>query len=759
MSIVQIWRRSGEAEGNPLHKSFTRIATPAGEVKLDDLGLEDSHDWHRDKQVRERGEIKDPGERALLFQSRANIEALKKLFPQATSLARDSAFGENIVLDGDEFIPTKLCVGDVLHVLRKRRSSGSSSDDNEEVVAILAITSPRWPCYKIDLNHKFPDLVKGEGVRGVCGETGQAGFFCRVLKTGSIQIGDRVIVHERPLPSMTLAYVSRLCYGGTNRETCMIDKFQGTEKELTELLELKQLAYFEWRERLEKYVEKQKQSSTTASASAATNTATVAETRIDMPAGDAPVVPWYRRCCSRQAKQNREYESVTLATVSGSNTQETIKTNSKNAANAPTSTSTSNNNKNNKNNSPDSSKSKTNSTTTNADSSVSKSKNSSSSSSSSTNSTSPAASPTAAATREFTIEEIKASRKILLVISGFVYDVTEYVATHPGGKEVLLENKSTDATEEFEDVMHSKAAKNVMAKLRVGVLARESAVTLSSGGKVTSDFTPWTIKGISTVNHDCISLTLSSPPEVPVPPAWLETDLVWHLSILGEHLDADGQEVCRQYSPLSSVKHWGETKEVTLLIKVYPNGAFTRYLKDCKVGDSLRVGRPRVTLSVPALLDGRASFMDPSPCERPAPSIRIGLVAGGTGICPLIPLLTILLENAKKWSATMRLSIRLVYSNKCLEDILFEKELRAFASEFADIFQVMFSLTREQTVSDEYVRGRVSAEMLKWVGSSEGEAPNHRRLVVCGPKSFDDSISALLPKCGFSLGECLILDA
>ena len=33
-----------------------------------------------------------------------------------------------------------------------------------------------------------------------------------------------------------------------------------------------------------------------------------------------------------------------------------------------------------------------------------------------------------------------------------VYDVTEFLAEHPGGEEILLETAGTDSTEAFEDV-------------------------------------------------------------------------------------------------------------------------------------------------------------------------------------------------------------------------------------------------------------------------------------------------------------------
>ncbi|KAK8541580.1 hypothetical protein V6N13_137815 [Hibiscus sabdariffa] len=44
-----------------------------------------------------------------------------------------------------------------------------------------------------------------------------------------------------------------------------------------------------------------------------------------------------------------------------------------------------------------------------------------------------------------------------LVIGGKVYNVTKFLEDHPGGDEVLLSATGKDATDDFEDVGHSRA--------------------------------------------------------------------------------------------------------------------------------------------------------------------------------------------------------------------------------------------------------------------------------------------------------------
>ncbi|KAM5563116.1 cytochrome b5-like [Rosa sericea] len=55
-----------------------------------------------------------------------------------------------------------------------------------------------------------------------------------------------------------------------------------------------------------------------------------------------------------------------------------------------------------------------------------------------------------------------------LVIDGKVYDVTKFLEDHPGGDEVLLSSTGKDATDDFEDVGHSTAARAMMDEYYVG---------------------------------------------------------------------------------------------------------------------------------------------------------------------------------------------------------------------------------------------------------------------------------------------------
>ncbi|XP_018352340.1 PREDICTED: cytochrome b5-like [Trachymyrmex septentrionalis] len=76
--------------------------------------------------------------------------------------------------------------------------------------------------------------------------------------------------------------------------------------------------------------------------------------------------------------------------------------------------------------------------------------------------------------RVFTRSEIEKSDdkdKVLFILHDKVYNVRSFLNEHPGGEEILLEHKGMDASEDFDDVGHSKDAMELMKTYQVGVIA------------------------------------------------------------------------------------------------------------------------------------------------------------------------------------------------------------------------------------------------------------------------------------------------
>lgn len=124
------------------------------------------------------------------------------------------AFGENLTVA--DWAETDVCVGDVWRV-------GS---------AVLAVSQPRQPCWKLARRWRLKDLP----ARVV--ESGRCGWYVRVLAEGTIAAGDAVELVERPRPEWTVRRAHRVMYFG-----------RSNPEEMAALAEVPELS-LSWREEL-----------------------------------------------------------------------------------------------------------------------------------------------------------------------------------------------------------------------------------------------------------------------------------------------------------------------------------------------------------------------------------------------------------------------------------------------------------------------------------------------------------------------------
>ena len=73
------------------------------------------------------------------------------------------------------------------------------------------------------------------------------------------------------------------------------------------------------------------------------------------------------------------------------------------------------------------------------------------------------------------VAEHNNSKSCWMIIAGKVYAVERFLSEHPGGEDVLLETAGRDATREFEDVGHSKSARDQLNDFFIGDLVEEAA--------------------------------------------------------------------------------------------------------------------------------------------------------------------------------------------------------------------------------------------------------------------------------------------
>jgi ferredoxin-NADP reductase len=216
-----------------------------------------------------------------------------------------------------------------------------------------------------------------------------------------------------------------------------------------------------------------------------------------------------------------------------------------------------------------------------------------------------------------------------------------------------------------------------------------------------------------------VSGTVAETPRVRT----LELDVPgWAGHRAGQHLDVrltaeDGYTAQRSYS-IASAPGDG----VALTVERLDDGEVSPYLVDeAAEGDQLEVRGPVGGYFV---WDGE----DPEP---------VLLVAGGSGVVPLMAM------ARHRASIGALAPMRLVYSSRMLEDVIYREELERLSG---DGFDVVHTLTREQPPGWTGYAHRLDRELLAEVAWPAAERP---RVYVCGSTRFVDAAADALLELGY----------
>ena len=109
------------------------------------------------------------------------------------------SFGENLTTEG--LLEDTLCIGDLLRI-------GS---------AVLQVTQPRMPCYKLELRFSRDDMIKRFLL------SGRSGFYFSVIEPGDVTAGSRIEVLDRDPEAVTVSDIVRL-YLGQVRDPALIQR-------------------------------------------------------------------------------------------------------------------------------------------------------------------------------------------------------------------------------------------------------------------------------------------------------------------------------------------------------------------------------------------------------------------------------------------------------------------------------------------------------------------------------------------------------
>ncbi|GAB1607974.1 NADH-cytochrome b5 reductase 3-like isoform X2 [Argonauta hians] len=202
---------------------------------------------------------------------------------------------------------------------------------------------------------------------------------------------------------------------------------------------------------------------------------------------------------------------------------------------------------------------------------------------------------------------------------------------------------------------------------------------------------------------------------------------------VGQHIylsaRINGELVVRPYTPTSSDDDKGY---MDLVIKVYhknvhpkfpDGGKMSQYVEGLDIGDYIEVKGPSGLLTY----HGNGEFhIKPDKKSAPVPVTvkKIGMIAGGTGITPMLQIITQVMKESRH-----DLELSLLFANQTEKDILLRPELEKISEDHPDQFRLWYTVDRAEA-GWEYSTGFVNEEMIK----QHLPAPADDVLVLmCGP--------------------------
>ena len=185
------------------------------------------------------------------------------------------------------------------------------------------------------------------------------------------------------------------------------------------------------------------------------------------------------------------------------------------------------------------------------------------------------------------------------------------------------------------------------------------------------------------------------------------------------HATINDKAVKRPYTP-SSVP--GTTGYFDLTVKRYETGLVSKYLHDREIGDRVFMSGPN---SGGQWVDGMAT--------------RVGFVAGGTGITPIISIIRWILVKG------LDVELSLIFANKTEADIIFREEWDANAREHANFHA--YHVLEQPPAGWTQGRGRITEEILLQHLPPPGP---DTAVFLCGPPLMVDTLEGTLKGSGYA---------
>ena len=232
-------------------------------------------------------------------------------------------------------------------------------------------------------------------------------------------------------------------------------------------------------------------------------------------------------------------------------------------------------------------------------------------------------------------------------------------------------------------------------------------------------FHPLEIREVRRETADCISVEFAVPDELKATFAYQSGQYVTLRAEVGD------QELRRSYS-LCSAPHHGEWR---VAIKRVEGGMFSQWAHALlRAGETIDVLPP----------DGH--FKYPLAGDEPRNAL---LLAAGSGITPILSILTTLLETQSTTNVT------LVYANRRVKDIIFKEQIGDLRDRYLTRFQLIHTLSGEIQEAP-IANGRLDGTKLNQLFGTLIDPKKLDHVYICGPNEMISSCVAACEQAGIA---------
>ncbi|KAI7873380.1 ferredoxin reductase-like protein, partial [Lichtheimia hyalospora FSU 10163] len=139
--------------------------------------------------------------------------------------------------------------------------------------------------------------------------------------------------------------------------------------------------------------------------------------------------------------------------------------------------------------------------------------------------------------------------------------------------------------------------------------------------------------------------------------------------------------ISRPYTPTNPINKNEDKGILKFIIKIYEKGLFTQYLEKLKIGEIIKCKGPVGHI----IYHGLGIFTVNNSSMK---INKISMVAGGTGITPLIQLIKNIIYNSKD-----KTQIKLLYANHSIDDIILKDDLDDISKNFIQ-FSIEYTISK-----------------------------------------------------------------